>query len=425
MKHFNIGRIAIPLTIVLIICIVAALGGWYLYLGQKRTDIATVSEGRGLGETLNSSFPIGSAYQNVVGTIGQLFGQAGIATNAGEAQQVPQLWRVASARAAGIGFVYGTSSVSVRFIDRASGNVFDANLSSGVVERRSNTLLPKIVEAHLVGSNIITRSSGTAGIDTFFGNLKAGTSSKETGVESAPGEVVNTALPRGLLGITPSPRVGESRVFYLAPYEGGVAGVIAEANGSKPQRIWTFPITEWTPTWVNDHIILVQKASGGTPGSAYQLSLTGTLTPLIGSIPGLSLKEHPRNRGILYSSVPRDGSPALFAQLGSGNLAVPLPFSTFADKCTWDPSKDSLIYCAVPRIIPANTILPDAWYRGELHFSDAIWKIDVVSGSISMVYDPERNNTALDILDPVISADGMYMTFIDSTTETGWILRLQ
>lgn len=55
---------------------------------------------------------------------------------------------------------------------------------------------------------------------------------------------------------------------------------------------------------------------------------------------------------------------------------------TFIDKCVWsqDPVEDVFVYCAVPRNISGNAVLPDDYYAGKLKIVDDFYKINTKTG---------------------------------------------
>src|SRR5262245_6111349 len=58
------------------------------------------------------------------------------------AQTPSQLWHITTAPVAGMNFIAGTTSV-LRYIERSSGNVFEADPQTGRVVRITNTLVPQ------------------------------------------------------------------------------------------------------------------------------------------------------------------------------------------------------------------------------------------------------------------------------------------
>lgn len=425
-------RLAIPIAIGLVVLIIAAFGGWYFYLRGKEAVISTTSSGRGLGVPVTSSFPGGSAYTNITKAIGGLFGVNNTAsTSAIGHTAAPRLWEVGTAPTAGITWIQVGTSTIARFIDTASGNIFDADPSATTITRRTNTLVPKIAEARWVGNNgVIARFNSTQGIESFSATIMNATSTNNLTASASdalaangPGSLAGVMLQRGITSIATNQPQSGSNMFYLAPYQGGIAGMLGSATGSNAKRIWTSPITGWNSEWVGDHILLSQKTAGGVIGSAYALSQGGSITPLISNEFGLSIRQSPKTGAILYSTVQSNNAIQLTVQNTDGS-SVDLPFSTFADKCLWSTQDSATVYCAVPHTLPTNTTLPDAWYRGEVHFSDSWWKFNTKTGAVDEIYDPTKSSQSLDILDPVMSADGMYLSFIETRTGTAWVLRI-
>lgn len=418
-----------PVTVAAIILILIALGIWFLYLHEKQSVTDAVSAGRGLGTDVSSAFPGGSAYQNVVSAVSSVFGGGTSATStpAGATKAAPQLWEVATAPAASITFAKDGTSTVARFLDAASGNIFDADPATSVIARRTKTLMPRIAQGAWYGEEgAVLRYEDNAGIETFSGSINAATTTGSLSATEAqalaangPGDLEGAMLPRGILDLV----AASSSIFYIAPYNGEYAGTIAKPDGSDAKRIWTSPLAEWRAQLAGNRILLVQAASEGVTGSAYELGTDGSSSLVLANLPGLAARENATTHAILYSTVGGSGAITLSVRASDGKVQT-LPFATFADKCAWDPAAPSVVYCAVPHAIPQGSVLPDAWYRGEVHFDDAIWRFDTATGSVSQAYDPHAANRSLDILDPMVSPDGTYLAFRDAASGTGWVLRL-
>jgi hypothetical protein len=161
-------RYSIPLALAIIVLILVSFGAWFLYLHMQASDTATISNGRGLGAPVAGSFPTGSAYSNIAKAIGSIFGGNAATTTAGATatSASPRLWEIGIAPTAGITWVHTATSTVARFVDQASGNVFDADPSTSVVLRRTNTLIPKIMEARFSGdTGALLRFVDTGGIE--------------------------------------------------------------------------------------------------------------------------------------------------------------------------------------------------------------------------------------------------------------------
>ena len=424
-----LSRYALPVTVGIIVLIALAFGAWLYYLHGKQTVNDAIAAGRGLGTNVAASFPVGSAYSNVTNTLGSVFGGGTAQSTSTNSGAAPQLWRVSAAPTAGITFITVGTSTLARFVDQASGNVLDANPHDSSITRRTNTLVPKVQALAWLGNvGVIARYSDAKGAESFAGMLSGASGTTTLGASQAeelasqgPGTLTGVMLPLNLISVTASP--DGSQLFYIMGDGSGSVGVLANSDGSKAKRIWTSPLREWNSQWVGDHILLTQKPAGGVEGSAYDLSLSGTLTPLISNQPGLFVRENPQTGALLYSTVSANGALTLSLRAANGTV-TPLPFATLADKCTWDPSSPTVIYCGVPRTIPTDVTLPDAWYRGSTHFSDSIWRYDTLTGAVARVYDPSIGSSrqTLDILDPVLSENGAYFGFTDAKTGSAWML---
>src|SRR3989338_3911365 len=138
------------LTIILIILIIAAVGVGIYYFFDKQ-------EGGGTGSfNITNYFPFGKSPEtpptspnNTGNGTGNTTG-TGVGPN-GEVLPTPQLWQISTDPQSGA-VVFQTNDASsstnaVRYLDRATGNVFESKLSVFGQKRISNTTIPKVYEA--------------------------------------------------------------------------------------------------------------------------------------------------------------------------------------------------------------------------------------------------------------------------------------
>jgi len=64
------------------------------------------------------------------------------------------------------------------------------------------------------------------------------------------------------------------------------------------------------------------------------------------------------------------------------NAVVETTLSTIAEKCVWGTTSKTTLYCAIPNSIRAGSY-PDNWYQEVIGFSDSLYKIDVVKGTVT------------------------------------------
>jgi len=388
----------------LVVLILGGLSGWYFFLRSESQTTTAQSNARGLG----SHIPVGAGA-----------GQVALPAQSA-AQKLPQLWHVHQKPVAGLAFVGYGSAAKLRYVERSSGYVFEADPATAATVRLTNTLMPKIYEAHITESgHIYERSLDDAGnITTFVGTISTSSESSADATTSTRA-LLGLYLQKNIVHMAIDPK--SDGLFYLTSGETGVIGVRSLWNGSKQKNAFSSIITNWRPTWLADgRTILAQAAGSGMPGYAYALKDDGTLAPLLRDILGLTIAAN--GSGALLYGESSGSTLDLFTQTGPNATAVHLPIQTVADKCAWMPGKSLTAYCGVPQSVATGNFL-DNWYRGATHPSDAIWRVDASSANAELVFTPETG-TPLDIVDPTIDSSGNYLAFINGADESLWLLRL-
>ena len=143
--------------------------------------------------------------------------------------------------------------------------------------------------------------------------------------------------------------------------------------------------------------------------------------PILRAVPGLTILPKESSSALLWGRSVA-GALTLFARVSASATAIEIPLRTIADKCVWSPSATATAYCAVPQGVVSQNFL-DEWYRGAAHSSDSIWRVDVGAGSAELVYTPDTG-VVIDVMSPVIDRGGNYISFINATDRSLWLLRL-
>lgn len=386
----------------LVVVLCGALAGWYFFLRSQMSITDALGNALGLGVTA----PFGAA----PGTSGG-FEQSGDATRSQPATAPPQLWHVTPAPIAGFCFATSSEGVVVRYVERQTGYIFDAYVQSGAIKRITNTLMPKTYEAQLAsGGRLIGRSIDKSGIaTTFTGTFSSGTSSPLT----------ITTLRSSIEAVVADPKAAQ--FFSIAQNGTGIIGTISTWNDSKRAQVFSSAVPGWRAQWLTDgRIIVSQKAASSVLGYSYVIK-NGVVTPLIGGIPGLVIVPRSGSGALLYSTSAGEGS-ALYVQPTASSSTALLPLRTIAEKCVWAPGAQLNAYCGAPQTNPPANFL-DAWYRGEVHTADAIWKIDAGSGQTQLLFTPDTA-TALDVQNPAVDDVGEYIGFMNATDQSLWVLRI-
>lgn len=397
----------------LVALIFVALLSWYFFLRNEGAQITREDAGRGAGLTPPSfGGVVGSTYENIVSSLSTLVGDTNGENNSGAGRLI----QINKTPTAGFAFIAASSTTRLRFVERSTGYVFDVELNAGTLKRLTNTLVPRIHEAHIAKNAMLLREEVDGGFATSINVLNA--SSSETDAFMG---LSRYTLPPDILSATFNPS-GEE-VLYLVRKDRGGLGIRTRVDGTNSRQVFSSAIPGWHVYWPgSETTVLVQKASDGVPGYAYTLGPKGEFQRLIANVPGLTLLPRPMSGGntlpgFLYGA--SGDTVSLYVQTTGTSSAAVLPIRTVADKCVWHPS-EPVAFCAVPREVPVKNFL-DAWYRGEVHTADSWWRIDARTVSAELLYTP---TTALDVEQPRIDQRGEYIGFINATDKSLWLLRI-
>ena len=401
------------LTAGILVAILGGLLGWYVFVHRQVATTTATDAARGLGTTQTFGSSNGSTYQNTLTSLGN--GSSTVATGA-TGKQAPRLWEVTSSPVAGMGFIASTTRLD--FVERATGNILEADPQQTKVTRITNTLFPKVYEAQFAQSGqVVLRSLSDSGaITTFLGSVASSSADQI----NTPVALTGIYLPQNIRSITV--RNSTSQLFFLSPVSGGVSGITTDWKAAAQKKIFASALTGWQSQWLDDgKTYITQNATDGVNGYAFQLGADGSMTPILTGTPGLSVLPRSGSQAIIYSAS-SNGSVSLYAKQSSGASVEVLPISTVADKCVWSPWQELIAYCAVPAAISSNTFLRD-WYAGIVHTQDSWWKIDVSAGTAERFYAVD-SKYSLDVTNPMIDRGGGYIAFINNLDKSLWMLKI-
>jgi hypothetical protein len=144
----------------IIILVIIGLVWWYFFLRAQESALEATDLSRGAGiEPPSFGDMTGSNYGNITANL-PTDTDSKIGTSETHAA-LPQLWQVTRSPVAGAGFFTplqkstslsaATSSAqtgsAVRFVERGTGYVLEANTRTGALTRLTNTLVPRVYEA--------------------------------------------------------------------------------------------------------------------------------------------------------------------------------------------------------------------------------------------------------------------------------------
>lgn len=434
----------IIIIVVVVSLLVGSLVGFYFYTKNANKSLVAVDQsnsGRSIGYDPNSDTTDSPVVETPIPTTTKPL-------------IVPKLRHITNQPIAGANFVtaniYATTSASkniepadnataktttkkpapkiigteerIRWIERATGNVFDTTAANMDVSRISNTTITKLQEAFFTnkGNSLILRDvfGDTDIIRTRFASLSFET---PTSTEQS---LKTTDLPVNITQIAVSP----DKTKTLSIMASGARGILSNADGSGKVGVFDNPFKEWLVQWPNiNGIILTTKPSGSVKGYAYLLNPnTKSFSRILGDIEGLTTLASPDLSKVLYSKS-ANGSMELFVYNTKTSASSDLFVRTLPEKCVWSTNikEKNIVYCGIPQDMIFSTY-PDIWYQGLITFSDSVWSINTDTGEQHrIVYPPEEIGSIIDITNPYINPGGRYLIFQNKTDLSLWGLQLK
>jgi len=413
-------KISIILITVLSIVLIVFLG-WYFLLRDKSVPA---------GEALRDILPFGSGEDinipallpdgEVTDSLQSIVDEFG--------NPAANLFRISAEPVAGVVLLNthstssgqgGTSTVIVRYVDRATGHIYDTDLATLVTIKVTNQTLPKIYEAYF-------RSDGNA---VLFRSLKNDSDVVENlSLSLTPPKEASTTLysvsSTPLRGDISAVAVGSSNTLLYALKD--TSSIVSSTfNGTGIKTLLNSPFNSWRLVTAGNNLVIHTKASSNTSGYAYTLNISnGAFKKILGPLNGLAAIPSATGNRILYSYVENSITRLFAKNLGDNSLSEILPV-TLAEKCVWSTKNIGTLFCGSP----TNGLgfgEPDNWYRGASHFSDRIWLFDTNIDIAQVLVEPKPSlGIDIDAIELKLSLNEDYLVFINKTDLSLWALRLE
>ena len=320
---------------------------------------------------------------------------------------------------------------ALRYIDKTTGNIYQTFIDKINEKKFSDMKIENLYETYFAnnGSIIISRYLKNPSILNTQ-EIKIGGETIMTHLGLLPKEILGadslslnkiegSFLPENITDIGVSPDT--SKIFYLFNWKEGVVGTIASSEGDNKKQVFDSKYTEWLTQWPNENMItLTTKPASFVPGFMYIINPNNSSTnikKILGGINGLTTLTSPNGKLILYSN----NSVSLNIYNIETRETQSLSVKSLPEKCVWGISND-VIYCAVPKLIDTSFSYPDSWYRGEVSFSDDIWRIDVSPGNAKIVFDSDEN---IDGIKLMLDKDENSLFFINKKDSYLWGFELK
>lgn len=324
------------------------------------------------------------------------------------------------------GFISSTSpdgTTFVRYIDKASGNIFDVDLKSLNSTRITNTTLPGIEEVvwHKNGEHFVLRFLNENDvIKTFLGKIREHESASPGDV----GAIEGTFLKDNIITIVDNPS-GDT-FLYLTPDQLNAQVFISGFKDLEEEFVFHTDFSEWRLDWNNeDSLVAVPRSTKFAEGFVYTINLdSGRFEKVFGGNLGLYAIGNSSGNRYLYSE---SVSNAFFTNLFqlSPREKIDVGLTTLVDKCVWSNLYEHIAYCAVPtEIITAE--YPDMWYQGVVSFDDVLWEINAEENMYRELTNPNLSaNQSIDAIEFSLDRNEEYLFFVNKKDSTLWSLKLE
>jgi len=299
----------------------------------------------------------------------------------------------------------------IRYIERATGHIYETSTTSFTLNRISNTTIPKIQEVIWLDKDslIIRYLEDDDTIKTFSAQLITDNLGEK--------ELEGVYLQDNIKSII---KLGE-KIFYLLDNGKGSIGVKSDKDDKNREIIFDSPLKEWLITSVGDEYInFTTKPAITTYGFSFLFDTkTKEFKKVINKKMNLSTLMN-NSFDILYSEYGKT-NPKLSLFINENKINTDISIKTFPEKCVWNKEN---IYCGIPEGNLENYDLTK-WYQGLISFSDEIWKINKETTTTEFLISPtEFDTNGLDIINPILDEDGNYLVFMNKKDLSLWVLKL-
>lgn len=352
----------------------------------------------------------------------------------------PRLWQISNEPQSGAVVFNASNTPLVRFVDKATGNIFESSLHLLGLRRISNTTIPKVYEAlwQSNGDALVLRYLGDDNetIKSVYGKLASSTplsgenaNESESPAEKSLRELRTVFLPENITSISVNPSTG---VFaYVAEYPNKSAVFITDSFAGKLRQIFESEIRDFSVRLVNNTTSgLTSKPSAVADGQFYFLKTdSGRLERVMGGQRGLTAVANSAGTKIFYSESKNNSFASGLFNPKTGEKTS-TPFTSLPDKCVWS-NKNFYLYCAVPKSIPSGKY-PDYWYQGRVSFDDTLWRIDAATGATEFLIDPAAivsasadNRMEIDAINLILDPNEEYLVFTNKKDSMLWGLKIE
>lgn len=356
----------------------------------------------------------------------------GTSTDAGPRRGVPKLRQLSDVPTAGMGAFDKTEGAAgfrakttvFRWIERATGHIYEARSTNPTKNRISNTTIPGIQEAFFSddGKNVVARylRPDNETIETLVGQIQPVTETTKSGYVYSETKLVTRFLEPGIDAAGDAPRDG---YFYTLTDQGGGSAVklVPYATTSLATTIFESPLSQWVVTWVGETLALQSKADSTHVGFLFDAAAgTDGAEKIIDGRSGLTVLVNPAGTRALFSETVGNDLHLWEKNLETGEERL-FELRTLPEKCAWSPVEETVVFCGAPDFYVRGAY-PTNWYQGRFSFDDNIWRIEVDREKYKVMHDTRTSGETFDVWKPMMSPGGEFFLFLNKRDLTLWSL---
>lgn len=310
-----------------------------------------------------------------------------------------------------------TNGTIVRYIEKATGHIYEVELFSPNKTRISNTTIPVVYDSlwNTAGNSLLATylKEDNKTVDVY-GLILSGTST------STEISVSAIKFPPNIKDFS----VFGNSLFYLQETESGSVGYTSNFDGTNKKQVLSHPIKEFLSQFVNSRTVaLTTKPDKGSWGYLYFLDTNnGSMKLVLRKIYGLSGIVGPDANLVLFSE--NRNQVAMYLYNIKNNTTQPINLVSFPEKCVFSKKVADTFYCATPNGYIEGSSL-GMWYKGILSTEDVIWKYNIKDDLSSIVSDLYLESAySIDVVKPTLSPEEKYLLFINKRDGSLWSLDL-
>lgn len=306
----------------------------------------------------------------------------------------------------------------IRFQERATGHIYDVLESIKAPQKVSNETIQKVYNTIFSSNKNLfvfqTPTFDSEQIRSVFAKINFSTT---TGVTLEKSDISSS--------ISDFVYNKDSNKLIYSVKQNGVSNIFtSNIDRTDEKLIATLPFNDFLLDPVNaSEILVTTKASYSAIGYSYLLNTTsGSITKILGGIPGLLVKVSPDKKYYLYSQ--SDQTKPSIRSYNATNGAVNLiTIDTIPEKCVFSQKNNVEIYCFGSVSYKAAKY-PDDWYMGKIFNSDSLYKINLADNFIEIIYNFESEDLSFDGINPQIIGKDNFILFENKYDLTLWSIDL-